>query len=184
MLNPRRLDGTVWQNNGRLKQKSEVQNTRRINKTVWQNNDRLKQRSKVLNARRLLVTTREENVRRQEEEEEEGDYKSYGSGKLKNFTVKYKNNDKDVSIFASISGSDLKKEVAKNIVSSMKTDIVDIFITGPFRNVKSDKSTLIGLFGGYGSAWTLKSQFIKGYIGNLLTKVNKPNIDTGHSSLY
>ena len=66
----------------------------------------------------------------------------------------------------------------------MKTDTVNIFITGPFRNVKYGKSTWIGVFGDYGSAWTLKSQFIKGYIGTLLTKVNKPNIDTGHSSLY
>ncbi len=66
----------------------------------------------------------------------------------------------------------------------MNTDTVNIFITGPFCNVKYGKSTWIGVFGDYGSAWTLKSQFIKGYIGTLLTKFNKPNIDTGHSSSY
>ncbi len=33
-------------------------------------------------------------------------------------------------------------------------------------------------------AWTLKSQFIKGYIGTLLTKIQKPTIDIGHSSSY
>ena len=66
----------------------------------------------------------------------------------------------------------------------MKTDTVDIFITGPFRNVKSGKSTWIGVFGDYGSAWALKSQFIKGCIGTLLTKFNKPNIDTDHSRYY
>jgi hypothetical protein len=60
---------------------------------------------------------------------------------------------------------DLKKEVAKNVKSSMKTDTVDIFITGPFRNAKAGKSTWIAVFGDYGSAWTLKSQFINGYIG-------------------
>jgi hypothetical protein len=38
--------------------------------------------------------------------------------------------------------------------------------------------------GDYGSAWTLKSQFIKGYIGTLLTKIKKPTIDIGHSSSY
>jgi hypothetical protein len=37
---------------------------------------------------------------------------------------------------------------------------------------------------GYGSAWTLKSQFIKGYIGTVLTKIKKPTIDIGHSSSY
>jgi hypothetical protein len=103
---------------------------------------------------------------------------------VKNITVKRKNNDNDASIFASISGSDLKKEVAKNVLLTMKTDTVNIFITGPFCKVKYGKSTWIGVFGDYGSAWTLKSQFITGYIGTLLTKVNKPNIDTGHSSLY
>ncbi len=36
----------------------------------------------------------------------------------------------------------------------------------------------------YGSAWTLKSQFIKGYIGTVLTKIKKPNINIGHSSSY
>ena len=127
----------------------------------------------------------EEEEEEDDEKEEEADSKSYGCyGKLKNITVKSKNSDKDEFIFASISGSDLKKEVARNVLTSMKTDTVDIFITGPFRNVKSGKSTWIVVFGDYGSAWTLKSQFIKGYVGTLLTKVNRPNIDTGHSSSY
>ncbi len=53
----------------------------------------------------------------------------------------------------------------------MKSDLVDIFITGPFRNEKNGKSNWIVVYGDYGSAWTLKSQFIKGYIGTLVTKV-------------
>ena len=36
----------------------------------------------------------------------------------------------------------------------------------------------------YGSAWTLKSQFIKGYIGTVLTKIKKPIINFGYSSSY
>ncbi len=66
----------------------------------------------------------------------------------------------------------------------MKTDTVDIFITGPFCNAKTSKSYWIIVCGDYGSAWTLKSQFIKGYIGTLLTKIQKPTINIGHSSLY
>jgi hypothetical protein len=66
----------------------------------------------------------------------------------------------------------------------MKTDTVDIFITGPFCNAKTGKSYWIIVCGDYGLAWTLKSQFIKGYIGTLLTKIQKPNIDIGHSSSY
>jgi hypothetical protein len=66
----------------------------------------------------------------------------------------------------------------------MKTDTVDIFITGPFCNAKTGKSYCIIVCGDYGLAWTLKSLFIKGYIGTLLTKFQKPTIDIGHSSSY
>jgi hypothetical protein len=49
-------------------------------------------------------------------------------------STKFDNNYEDASIFDSISGNDLKREVAKKVMSSMKSDSVDIFITGPFRN--------------------------------------------------
>jgi hypothetical protein len=105
-------------------------------------------------------------------------------GGVNNTTFKFDNNDKDASIFDSICGNDLKKEIAKNVKLSMKTDTVDIFITGPFHNAKFGKSYWIVVCGDYGSVWTLKSQFIKGYIGTLLTKVKKPIIDIGHSNSY
>ena len=66
-------------------------------------------------------------------------------------------NDKDAYIFASINGDNLKKDVAKNVKLSMKTDTVDIFISGPFFNAKAGKSTWVSVFGDYGLAWTLKS---------------------------
>jgi hypothetical protein len=66
--------------------------------------------------------------------------KSDNFGEVNNTTFKYNNNDKDASIFNSICGNDLKKEVAKNVKMSIKTDSVVIFITGPFRNAKSGKS--------------------------------------------
>jgi hypothetical protein len=78
----------------------------------------------------------------------------------------------------------LKKEVAKNVKLSMKMDTVDIFIAGPFRNAKTGKSYWTIVCGDYRSAWTLKSHFIKGYIGIVLTKIKKPTIDIGHSSSY
>jgi hypothetical protein len=94
-------------------------------------------------------------------------------GEIKNTTFKFKSSDEDASIFNTICGNDLKKEVTKNVKLSMKTDAVDIFITGPFHNAKTGKSSWIIVCGDYGSAWTLKSQFIKGYIGTLLTKIKK-----------
>jgi hypothetical protein len=103
---------------------------------------------------------------------------------VNNTTFKFNLNNKDASIFDSICGNDLKKEVAKNVKSSMKTDIVDTFITGPFCNAKTGKCFWIVVYGDYGSVWTLKSQFIRGYIGTLLTKVKKSTIDIGHSNFY
>ncbi len=106
------------------------------------------------------------------------------TGEIKNTIFKFKNSDKDASIFNAICGNDLKKEVAKNVKLSMKTNTVDIFITGPFHNAKTGKSYWIIVCGDYGSAWTLKSQFIKGYIGTVLTKIKKLSIYIGHSSSY
>jgi hypothetical protein len=94
-------------------------------------------------------------------------------GEINNTTFKFENSDEDASIFNTICGNDLKKQVAKNVKLSMKMDTVDIFITGPFCNTKIDKSSWIIVCGDYGSAWTLKLQFIKGYIGTLLTKIKK-----------
>ncbi len=75
---------------------------------------------------------------------------------------KFDNNYEDASIFDSICGNDFKKDVAKNVKSSMKSDSIDIFITGPFCNEKTCRSYWIVVYGDYGSAWMLKSQYIKG----------------------
>ena len=66
----------------------------------------------------------------------------------------------------------------------MKNDTVDIFITGPFCNFKTGKSTWVAVFGDNGSAWTLKAQFVKGYISTLLTKVKASNISNSHADSY
>ncbi len=58
--------------------------------------------------------------------------------------TKFDNNYEDASIFDSICGNDLKKEVANNVKLSMKSDSVDIFITGPFCNGKMER--VIGLW--------------------------------------
>ncbi len=96
--------------------------------------------------------------------------KSDDLGEMNNTTFKCNNNDKDASIFNCICGNDLKKEVAKIIKLSMKTDTADIFNTGLFCNAKTGKSYWIIVCADYGSAWTLKYQFIKGYIGTYSQK--------------
>ncbi len=61
---------------------------------------------------------------------------------------------------------------------------MDIFITGPFHNAKTGKSSWIIVCGDYGSAWTIKSQFIKGYIGTLLSKIKNLAINNDYSSSF
>jgi hypothetical protein len=90
----------------------------------------------------------------------------------------------DGSSFASMNKEDFKVEVAKSVKSAMKNDSVDIFITGPFRNFKTGKSTWVAVFGDNGSAWTLKAQFVKGYISTLLTKIKTSNISNSHADSY
>ncbi len=105
-------------------------------------------------------------------------------GQIKKSNFKFQSSDEDASIFNTICGNDFKKKVAKNVKMSMKTDTVDIFITGPFHNAKTGKSSWIIVCGDYRSAWTLKWQFIKGYIGTLLTKIKKTTISIDHSGFY
>ncbi len=105
-------------------------------------------------------------------------------GQIKNSIFKFKSSDEDASIFNTICGNDLKKEVAKIVKLSMKMNTVDIFITGPFFNAKTGKSSWIIVCRDYRSAWTLKLQFIKRYIGTLLTKIKKPTINIDHSSSF
>jgi hypothetical protein len=100
--------------------------------------------------------------------------KSDNLGEIKNTTNKFKNSDKDASIFNTICGNDLKKEVAKNVNLSLKTDTVDIFTTGPFCNAKSGKSYWIIVCRDYGSAWTLVSIY-QGIYWDFTNKNQKAN---------
>ena len=57
-------------------------------------------------------------------------------GEIKNTTFKFENSDEDASIFNTICGNDLKKEVSKNVNLSMKTDTVDVLSLAHFVMLK------------------------------------------------
>ncbi len=59
-------------------------------------------------------------------------------------STKFNNNYKDACIFDSICGNDLKKEVANNVKSSMKSDSVDISLLVHF--VMKKMESVIGLW--------------------------------------
>ncbi len=80
----------------------------------------------------------EEDEEEDDEKEEEGDSKTFGCyGKSENITVKSKNSDNDEFIFASISGSDLKK--GKELLST-NWKIIKINKKGKGRRDNDDDS--------------------------------------------
>ena len=61
---------------------------------------------------------------------------------------------------------------------------VPIYITGPFRNDKTCKSYWVVIYGDCGTAWMVKSLFIRGYLAQLLSRHRPSNIDSNHCHTY
>ncbi len=97
-----------------------------------------------------------------------------------------KSNSEDDIEFKSICGGNLRKKIAEN--NTFKSILVDIHITGPFRNKKTGKSHLVIVHGDSGKTNVLKPQFIWKYLSCLLLdwekiKNTKVNI-TDHCYTY
>ncbi len=69
-----------------------------------------------------------------------------------------KSNFEDENVFKSIYGGDLRKKIAEN--NTFKSNLVDIHITGPFRNKKTGKSHWVVVYGDSGKTFVLKPHFI------------------------
>ena len=55
---------------------------------------------------------------------------------------------------------------------------------GPFRNGKTCKSYWVAVYGDCGTAWMLKSEFIRGYLEILLPRHQQSKIDINHCTTY
>ena len=67
-------------------------------------------------------------------------------------------------MFNNLFSGDLKQEVAENVKKMTNLNSVPIYIMGPFRNGKTCKSYWVVVYGDCGTAWMVKSIFIKGYL--------------------
>jgi hypothetical protein len=94
-----------------------------------------------------------------------------------------KSNVPDIT-FNDLFSGDLKQEVAENVKKMTNLNKVPIYITGPFRNDKTCKSYWVVIYGDCGTAWMVKSLFIRGYLAQLLSCHGSSNIDSNHCHTY
>lgn len=94
--------------------------------------------------------------------------------------------DADGDVF-DLCGGNFKEELASNINKSAKSNMLDVYVTGPFINGKTGKSHYVVVFGAFLKAWPLKDSFLRGYLHTLARKMNlvkNAKIDTNHCHSY
>jgi len=94
--------------------------------------------------------------------------------------------DVDDDVF-DLCGGNFKEELSTNISKSVKTNMLDVYVTGPFINQKTGKSHYVVVFGAFLKAWPLKDAFLRGYLKTLANKLNSvknAKIDTNHCLSY
>ena len=94
-----------------------------------------------------------------------------------------KSNLPDIT-FSNLFSGDLKQEVAENVKKMTNLNEVPIYIMGPFRNGKTCKSYWVVIYGDCGTAWMVKSVFIRGYLAQLLSRHRQSNIKSNHCHTY
>jgi hypothetical protein len=80
-----------------------------------------------------------------------------------------------------------KKTVSENVAKAVKSNSMDVHITGPFLNKKTGKSHWVVVYGDFGKAYMLKAQFIGVYLETLFKeskKVIKSNVNINHCKSY
>jgi hypothetical protein len=94
--------------------------------------------------------------------------------------------DADGDVF-DLCGGNFTEDLASNISKSTKSNMLDVYVTGPFINGKTGKSHYVVVFGAFLKAWPLKDSFLRGYLHTLANKMNSvknSKIDTNHCHSY
>ena len=94
--------------------------------------------------------------------------------------------DSDASVL-DIFGGNFKAELKTNAGLAMKSDALDVYVSGPFRNVRTKKSHYVVVYGSFGKAWPLKASFLCTYLHTLAGKMNSmrgAKIDANHCCSY
>ena len=94
--------------------------------------------------------------------------------------------DVDGDVF-DLCGGNFKEELSSNISKSIKSNLLDVYVTGPFINGKTGKTHFVVIFGPFLKAWQVKDTFLRGYLHTLANKMNSvknSKIDTNHCHSY
>jgi hypothetical protein len=86
-----------------------------------------------------------------------------------------------------VAGRNFKEELSNNISKAIKSNALDVYVTGPFNNLKTGKSHFVVIFGSFLKGWLLKDSFLCGYLHTLASKMNSmkdSKIDTSHCQSY
>jgi hypothetical protein len=77
--------------------------------------------------------------------------------------------------------------MSTNISKANKSNALDVYVTGPFNNLKTGKSHFVVIFGSFLKGWPLKDSFLSGYLHTLASKMNSmksSKIDISHCQSY
>ncbi len=80
-----------------------------------------------------------------------------------------------------------KAELKTNAGLAMKSDALDVCISGPLRNARTKKSHYVVVHGSFGKAWPLNASFLCTYLYTLGGKMNSmrgAKIDANHCHSY
>ncbi len=94
--------------------------------------------------------------------------------------------DVDAHVF-DLCGGTFKEELSTNISKAIKSNVLDVYVTGPFNNLKTRKSHFSVIFGSFLKGWPLKDSFLCRYLHTLASRMNSMNdskIDTSYCQSY
>jgi hypothetical protein len=136
-----------------------------------------------------------EDVEMVEEEENENNYKMKKhsnvyktlSSAKKGAIIQSLDDDHKFNLLNTIFAGNLNKAISENVAKAVKSNSMDIHITGPFLNKKTGKSHWVMVYGDFRQAYMLKAHFTRVYLETLFKereKVMKSNVDINHCKSY
>ena len=114
------------------------------------------------------------------------------SNPYSSITIEYKSSnvntkfDVDADVF-DLCGGTFKEELSTNNSMAIKSNGLDVYVTGPFNNLKTVKSHFAVIFGSFLKGWPFKDSFLRRYLHTLASKMNSmkdSKIDTSHCQSY
>jgi hypothetical protein len=113
---------------------------------------------------------------------------SYSSIKIEYKSSKVGNKfDVDADMFDLCGGTFTEELSTSNISKAIKSNALDVYVTGPLNNFKTGKSHFVVVFRSFLKGWPLKDSFLHGCLHSLASKMNfmkNSKVYTTHCQSY